>query len=782
MPKQMQDIVIRISGDVKDLQPTLEQLAKLGKVDSDNAKKFRENSKKNQDSLKETGGVLKKVGDQFTDIGTKIIAAFAVEQVIEFGASCVKEFAAAEQGALKLNAALSAQGGTQAQFKALIEQSEKLQKTSIFSDEAVQSAQALALQYGLTADVVKDKVIPAVSDYASATGKDLNEALQDVLRGLNGNMRALKLYGVEAKATGDKAFDLDNIVGQLNDKFKGQSTIIAGSTSGTIQRLGNLWSEVKEAIGGALVNMVTFPQAVLQVNAEIDDIQKAGNDRLKKKLTELTEAYNKAVQEGSASAFSLSLQITQIQSELTEREVEQQKKRNKVILNLKKEFSSMSLEQLEFESQGENVIRAKYANEELEDRKKASEKLKQERQKALDDLKKKEQEHVDFVRSALDQELKYRIESLNGRDEAEKKIAIESIRTRIALGVASREEIDALYDYEEKRMKENVEAQREAFEEKQEAQDQFTEYRIESLNNADKEERRIAIQAIKDRIALGTATKEEIDALAEYQKKVNDSMKEQMQSVLENVDQIFDELADRRDANLQSQIDLEKSFIDNQTRLAIAGMDNTLGIEEKKLAELEKKRAQNQRKLKREKELEAFFEAVISYNKEDPKTSIIKALAQVAGIEGAAALFMEDAGLIGSGNIPMTKLTGKGWSRRHKSRKDRLVLAEDGEGMFSKKNIANMGGPERFLSLKRRLDAGPLGEERRIPIEKALPAASQHKEVVESIQQLTQVIKDKSEISVDWESKADMDSMNITRIEKGIKNLTQIQLRKPRIG
>jgi len=185
----------------------------------------------------------------FASIASGIGAAFAVERVLAFASASVKAFQEAELNAKKLQTAVSVNGGLLSDFENLVQQSEILQKITIFSDDDIQKAQTLALQYGLTADQV-ERLIPVVADYASATGDSLTGALNNVIGGLEGNARALKKQGIQLAENVDTSEQLANITDQLSTKFKGQAEIIGETSAGAAAKLANQFDDLKENIGG----------------------------------------------------------------------------------------------------------------------------------------------------------------------------------------------------------------------------------------------------------------------------------------------------------------------------------------------------------------------------------------------------------------------------------------------------------------------------------------------------------------------------------------------------
>ena len=267
------------------------------------------------------------------------------------------------------------------------------------------------------------------------------------------------------------------------------------------------------------------------------------------------------------------------------------------------------------------------------------------------------------------------------------------------------------------------------------------------------------------------------DMTKESDKKMKEAIKTQMENIKQFGDfaiKQYELIAKSNDEYYQHQEELTKTNIEVQSKLAAAGKANTLAQEEKAYADLERKRQQDAVKLKKAKELEIFLNAVAGFSKDDPKQAFAKALALFAETKAMEATFAEEGGLLGQIN------TKSNLSRRHKGGGDILVHAQTGEGILSRDNIAALGGDNAFLKMKAMLD-NPMSEVP-IPLNGVLFQQNNNKDLVHEIQELKDIIRNKRETIVDWESHATMNTMNVTTIEKGIKETIQHQLRKPKLN
>lgn len=286
-------IVVKYESDLKSLIAELKEYRAQNAAATKQVTDFGNKAKESGDkAAKGIEGINKQAASGsniFANLGTQIAAAFSVAAVIAFGKATFDSFAKAEVSARKLQAAVGAQGGLTADFNELTGQAEKLQKISIFSDEQIKDAQTMALQFGLSKDAVED-LIPTVIDFASATGQDLQGALSSVLRGIEGQTRGLKVYGIQVSDNQTRAQKFTQILDQLNNKFSDQGRIVGDTASGRLARLANAWDDLKESIGGAIAPLVAGAASLAKSLIGITEVplsKKLEEERLQLELTTL---------------------------------------------------------------------------------------------------------------------------------------------------------------------------------------------------------------------------------------------------------------------------------------------------------------------------------------------------------------------------------------------------------------------------------------------------------------------------------------------------------------
>jgi hypothetical protein len=203
--------------------------------------------------------------------------------------------------------------------------------------------------------------------------------------------------------------------------------------------------------------------------------------------------------------------------------------------------------------------------------------------------------------------------------------------------------------------------------------------------------------------------KEEDEIIAQMQQENLDREKRLMEERMEMADEIVNQAIEgidrRRDAQISAiddEIERQREAVAQQQQLANQGASNSLAAEEQRLAELERKKVEAQRRNERLQKVETYYNLLSSYAKDDPKTAPQKALVQMAIAEGIAAAFLEKGGIVGDAT-DTTTIGNLGLSKSHKDGNVLAVLSPN-EGVLSAKQVQALGGEAGFYSLQRMLD------------------------------------------------------------------------------
>lgn len=186
--------------------------------------------------------------------------------VSKFAGDSVKAYSESEDAVARLTFAYNKfPKAANVSLKSMDDLSKSLQTNTVFSDEATKTAEALLLQFNLTGKQV-EQLIPLVQDYAAATGQDLTSATTAVGKAFEGNARALKVIGINFKATGNTAKDFATIQADLSAKVGGFATEQGKTAAGQAKILANQYNDLQEQVGSLLVPaMVDLLKAITPV-------------------------------------------------------------------------------------------------------------------------------------------------------------------------------------------------------------------------------------------------------------------------------------------------------------------------------------------------------------------------------------------------------------------------------------------------------------------------------------------------------------------------------------
>jgi hypothetical protein len=207
-------------------------------------------------------------------IGVAIGAAKALWSTIS---GSVKLFDTQSRAIAQMNAALKSTKGVSGQTSdALQKQASALQKVTRIGDEMTISAQAMLLTFTNVRGEVFEKSIPLIQDMATAmamaTGAEvdlksttlqLGKALNDPIGGINALRRVGVAFSDEQKDQIKTMVKNGNIIGaqtiiltELQTEFGGSAMAAAKAGAGGLVQLTNVWNDLKEVIGGAIVSIV----------------------------------------------------------------------------------------------------------------------------------------------------------------------------------------------------------------------------------------------------------------------------------------------------------------------------------------------------------------------------------------------------------------------------------------------------------------------------------------------------------------------------------------------
>tara|TARA_R100001530_G_scaffold34253_1_gene26739 strand:- start:1425 stop:2876 length:1452 start_codon:yes stop_codon:yes gene_type:complete len=175
--------------------------------------------------------------------------------------------AAGEQEAVvkRLDQALSGLGPAAAEVsEKLQEQAAALEATTKFSDEAIISNQALAVNLGVSAKDM-ERLTAASVELSSATGRSLESSFVNLARTMNGFRGELGELVPEIATMSEESLRAGDALTVVLDRLGGTAAAEAQTFTGVLTSLGNAWGTIKEQIGAAVTQNEGFRKALAQL-------------------------------------------------------------------------------------------------------------------------------------------------------------------------------------------------------------------------------------------------------------------------------------------------------------------------------------------------------------------------------------------------------------------------------------------------------------------------------------------------------------------------------------
>lgn len=213
----------------------------------------------------------KMVGSYVTGQAIIGLAKEGFSALTGFLTDSIKAAGEAEKAHTQLVAALRAQGtAIPSVVTAYSGYATQLQRTTIYQDDAIESAEALLVQIGNVMPRDMQRALQATTDLASGLGIDLDSAVRLVGKSAEGNVSSLKKVGVIVDEVKLKHEGFGAVLDAITAKFGGQAAAIAGTYEGRLAQLGNTWNNVEESVGRAITTNATVLALFDNLNRAID--------------------------------------------------------------------------------------------------------------------------------------------------------------------------------------------------------------------------------------------------------------------------------------------------------------------------------------------------------------------------------------------------------------------------------------------------------------------------------------------------------------------------------
>lgn len=222
-------------------------------------------------------------------------ATIAAKKLFDVGRDLIKTYQVQERAEAKLRNAIRATG-REGEISAdrIAEFAGELQKVTTFGDEATISAAALLQQFANLSEEGLKQALPQVQNLAAALGMDLEQAAQLVGKSIGSSTNALSRYGIEIDTAASESEKLEQVVGQLNERFGGTAEALASTTGGAFEQYKNAVGDLKEVLGEGFAN------ALAPIARSIADFLTNNMDTIKAVFSNIPELLGIAFETGAA--------------------------------------------------------------------------------------------------------------------------------------------------------------------------------------------------------------------------------------------------------------------------------------------------------------------------------------------------------------------------------------------------------------------------------------------------------------------------------------------------
>lgn len=170
--------------------------------------------------------------------------------LVSFVGSSIESFAGAEAAEKQMTVALANLGQATPRATAyMADLAAQFQDTTKYSDDLINQMQALLMQVGTVLPSEMEGALTAATDLASGLGIELKDATNVVAKAFEGNVGALKRYGVAIDEAKFAAEGMPYVLDEINKRFGGQAAAELDTYAGRLQHLANNWDNVKESVG-----------------------------------------------------------------------------------------------------------------------------------------------------------------------------------------------------------------------------------------------------------------------------------------------------------------------------------------------------------------------------------------------------------------------------------------------------------------------------------------------------------------------------------------------------
>lgn len=305
-------------------------------MDTSNMETAMDNFGKSADQAEKK---MQKLSETVKKVGKAILAAFAVQKIIQFGKETVKAAEVQEEMERKLETVMRQRmGATEDMIQSVKDLTAEQQRLGVVGDEVQMSGAQQLATFLRTSDALKT-LIPAMNNLAvQQNGVNVSaSAMQNIgnLMGkvMQGQVSALTRVGISFSKAEEKILKYGNeqqkaatLARVITNNVGNMNEVLANTPAGRIQQIKNNFGDMLETIGMGIQNiMVPFLGVI---NKIVSALQKAAT-LFKELTTAITGVDSSKSPGGVGGSVSDTALDTEALAEAEEKEAEAKKKQNK---------------------------------------------------------------------------------------------------------------------------------------------------------------------------------------------------------------------------------------------------------------------------------------------------------------------------------------------------------------------------------------------------------------------------------------------------------------------
>lgn len=265
-------VVIRISGNPEDFKKAAEDVKKLFGGISDGAKK---------ESGIASAAWASFIGNFASQAVTSAIGAVkdGIGAVFDKFKDGLGDALQADQALQKFNLALANTGKfSEKSSQGFQDFADTLEKTAGIAGETTLKAGALIQSLGNLSGQGLQRATQAAADLSAAIGVDFETAANILGKASQGNVEALKKYGVQVEDTGNKTKDFESALKQIESRFGGSAVASVNTFAGALDIAKNSFDDVFKSLGQSITNTPALKGLAQGVGKVFQDFQKLIED------------------------------------------------------------------------------------------------------------------------------------------------------------------------------------------------------------------------------------------------------------------------------------------------------------------------------------------------------------------------------------------------------------------------------------------------------------------------------------------------------------------------